>query len=134
MSGRTDSRDSQEEVRRVSGIPQVPSQDLEAQEPVSRAGLEVVGNVRPLRLRHREEPMVEREEPVEGRVEVEEAQETQEERAREAIRMQSPERAGHSSSSVKESSMGRMAEPCRRGALRGQLQEVSLEVGLEVGR
>lgn len=77
---------------------------------------------------------MEPEELVEGQVELVEAPETPEARAREAIRMQSLERAGHSSSSVKESSMGRMAEPCRRGALRGQLQEVSLEVGLEVGR
>ena len=45
MSGQLDSRDSQEEARRVSGIPQVPSQGLEVQEPVSQVGREAVGNV-----------------------------------------------------------------------------------------
>ena len=77
---------------------------------------------------------MEREALVEDPVEPVEVPETPEEQAQEAIRMQRPERAGHSSSSVKESSMGGAAGPCRRRALREQLREVSLAVGLVAGR
>lgn len=78
--------------------------------------------------------MVEQEEPVEGLGVPVEVPETQEARAQEAFRMQILERVERSSSSVKESWMGRAGELSPRGALRGQLREVSLAVGLEVGR
>jgi hypothetical protein len=78
--------------------------------------------------------MAEREEPVEDRVEAEEVLETQEEQAQEAIRLPSPGRVEHSSSSAMESSMVRVAGPCRRGGLQEQLRAVSLVVGLEAGR
>ncbi len=65
------------------------------QEPVSRAGREAVASVEQLQPRRREEPMVEQEELAEDRVEAEEVPETWEGQAREAIRMQSLERAEH---------------------------------------
>ena len=78
--------------------------------------------------------MAEQEEPVEGLGVPVEVPETLGGRAREAIRMQSLERVERSSSSVKESWMERVGESCPPGALRGQRQAASLEVGLEVGR
>ena len=77
--------------------------------------------------------MAEQEEPVEGLGVPVEVPETLGGRAREAIRMQSLEPAGRSSSSAKESWMEGAGELCPRGALQGQPQEVSLAVGLEAG-
>jgi len=132
--GRPDSSGSQVEGRRESGMLQALPRGLEAPEPVFRAGLEVVGSVERLRRRSLEEPTEGQEELAEVPVEAEEAPETQEAQAREAIRMPSPERVERSSSSVMESSMGRGEGPCPRGALPGQPQEASLVVGLEAGR
>jgi hypothetical protein len=78
--------------------------------------------------------MVEREEMVEDRVEVVEVPETWEEQVREAFQTARRGQVERSSSSVKEPWMERVGELYPHGALRGQRQAASLEVGLEVGR
>lgn len=77
---------SLEEEQREYGIPLDPHLGLEAQVPVSRAVLEVVGNVERLPPLDREKSMEEQEVPVEDLVEAEVVLETQEVRVQEVTR------------------------------------------------
>ena len=92
MWGPMEQEVSLEEEQREYGIPPDPHLGLEAQVPVSRAGLEVVGNVERLPPLDREKSMEEQEVPVEDLVEEEAVPETREAQAREVIRPPNPGR------------------------------------------